>query len=170
MKSAMGVLMPLWSRVMLADHRRRRQRPSKTAPSAAAAPHADTGRTSLSRLSLASTEPDSLSASSSLSSAASSLFATVFLSRSTLAVLRARSGPTAVARTSTDERRLPSRSSYSLVCTYPTTLTGSPFPSEAPTPFTRPLLQQLIDAYSVLPGSQVPSAVRRRELLATRNL
>ena len=69
-------------------------------------------------------------------SPASSLVPPVCLRRSMRAMHRARSGPTAVARTSSDERRTPSRSSYSLVYTYPTTMTGSPFPSAAPTPVT----------------------------------
>src|SRR5947209_3295433 len=47
-------------------------------------------------------------------------------------------------------------------------MTGEPLPSEAPTPQTsRP--QQLTVTNSELPGSQLPSAARRRELLATRN-
>src|ERR1700722_18594902 len=51
---------------------------------------------------------------------------------------------------------------------WPTTITGEPLPSDAPTPETsRP--QQLTVTNSELPGSQVPSAARRRELLATRN-
>src|ERR1700722_3171611 len=51
---------------------------------------------------------------------------------------------------------------------WPTTITGEPLPSDAPTPeTTRP--QQLTVTNSELPGSQVPSADRRRELLATRN-
>jgi hypothetical protein len=82
---------------------------------------------------------------------------------------RDRSGPTEVARISSDERRLPSRSSYSLVYTWPTTITGAPLPNAAPTPPTS-LPQQLTVMNSEFPGSQLPSAVRRRELLATRNL
>src|ERR1700743_451567 len=50
----------------------------------------------------------------------------------------------------------------------PDTITGEPLPSDAPTPETnRP--QQLTVTNSELPGSQVPSADRRRELIATRN-
>ena len=70
---------------------------------------------------------------------------------------------------STDDRRLPSRSSYSLVYTCPTTITGAPLPSAAPTPVTS-FPQQLTVMNSEFPGSQLPSPVRRRELLATRNL
>src|ERR1700754_4598926 len=48
-------------------------------------------------------------------------------------------------------------------------MTGSPLRKAAPTPVTS-LPQQLTVKNSELPASQVPSAVRRRELLATRNL
>src|SRR5580693_3271146 len=51
---------------------------------------------------------------------------------------------------------------------WPTTITGEPLPSDAPTPETR-RPQQLTVTNSELPASQVPSAPRRRELLATRN-
>src|SRR6185312_9177204 len=84
-------------------------------------------------------------------------------------IARDTSGPTEVARISSDDRRLPSRSSYSLVYTWPTTITGAPLPNAAPTPVTN-LPQQLTLMKSELPGSQPPSVVRRRELLATRNL
>ncbi|CEZ71109.1 Uncharacterised protein [Mycobacterium tuberculosis] len=84
-------------------------------------------------------------------------------------ITRDKSGPTDVARISSDERRMPSRSSYSLVYTCPTTITGAPLPNAAPTPVTS-LPQQLTVINSELPGSQPPSLVRRRELLATRNL
>jgi hypothetical protein len=51
---------------------------------------------------------------------------------------------------------------------WPTTITGEPLPSDAPTPETsRP--QQLTVTNRELPASQLPSAPRRRELLATRN-
>ena len=109
------------------------------------------------------------SLSAARNSAASSLFAVGCLRLSMRATHRARSGPTEVARTSTDERRTPSLSSYSLVYTYPTTTTGSPFPRAAPTPVTS-LPQQFTVTKNEFPGSQLPSAVRRRELLATRNL
>src|ERR1700752_2055303 len=50
---------------------------------------------------------------------------------------------------------------------WPTTITGEPLPSDAPTPETsRP--QQLTVTNRELPASQLPSAPRRRELLATR--
>jgi hypothetical protein len=97
--------------------------------------------------------------------AASAPVATIF---STRAMQRDRSGPTELARISNVERRMPSRSSYSLVWTCPATITGEPLPSDAPTPETR-RPQQLTVTNSELPGSQVPSAARRRELLATRN-
>lgn len=42
------------------------------------------------------------------------------------AITRARSGPTALARISSEDRLMPSRSSYSLVCTVPTAITEAP--------------------------------------------
>src|SRR5690349_24970346 len=51
----------------------------------------------------------------------------------------------------------------------PATITGSPLTRAALAPATiRP--QQVTVTNNELPGSHVPSAVRRRELLATRNL
>src|SRR5271163_3159474 len=51
---------------------------------------------------------------------------------------------------------------------WPTTITGEPLPSDAPTPETR-RPQQLTVTNSELPASHLPSAPRRRELLARRN-
>src|ERR1700744_693892 len=52
---------------------------------------------------------------------------------------------------------------------WPTTITGEPLPTDAPTPETR-RPQQLTVTNSELPASHLPSAPRRRELLARRNL
>src|ERR1700761_8983844 len=51
---------------------------------------------------------------------------------------------------------------------WPTTITGEPLPSDAPTPETR-RPQQLTVTNNELPASHLPSAPRRRELLARRN-
>ena len=95
--------------VLLANHPRRGHRQASTAPSAPR----PRSRRDRQRLGVDALRPTRRPRRRLVRSAAS--FGFDGFGRSTRAMLRARSGPTAVARTSTDDRRLPSRSSYSLV-------------------------------------------------------